>query len=318
MTFLPVFPRQKKHTNLWLFSQFSDGTKNDIQTSDFFPSFRTAKKTTYKPMTFFTVFGRHKKRHTNLWLFSQFSDGKKNDIQTNLWLFSQFSDGKKKRHTNLWLFFTSFQTTYKPMTFLPVFKRQNFVHNCVEHRIRWRSRQPVSLIIWRSWVQPTQGAWLSYQFSNDILTYDFFTSFQTTYKPMTFLPVFKRHTNLWLFYQFSNDILTYDFFPSFRTAKKTTYKPMTFFPVFGRQKKRHTNLWLFCQFSDGKKNDIQTYDFFPSFQTGSFRACWRSRQPVSLIIWRLWVQPSQGAWLSHQFSNDILTYDFFTSFQTTY
>ena len=39
-------------------------------------------KTTYKPMTFFPVFGRQKKRHTNLWLFSQFSDGKKNKIQT--------------------------------------------------------------------------------------------------------------------------------------------------------------------------------------------------------------------------------------------
>ena len=49
-----------KYTNLWLF-----------------PSFPTAKKTTYKPMTFFPVFGRQKKRHTNLWLFSQFSDCKK-------------------------------------------------------------------------------------------------------------------------------------------------------------------------------------------------------------------------------------------------
>ena len=142
-----------------------------------------------------------------------------------------------------------------------------------------------------------------------------------------FLPVFKRHTNLWLFYQFSNDILTYDFFPSFRTAKK-----------------RHTNLWLFDQFSDSIKNDIQTYDFFyqfsndiltydffTSFQTGSFRARWRSRQCVSLIIWRSWVQPSHGAWLFllvfkrhtnlwlfYQFSDDILTYDFFTSFRTTY
>ena len=45
---------------------------------------------------------------------------------------------------------------------------------------------------------------------------------------MTFLPVFKRHTNLWLFS-----------------------------PVF----KRHTNLWLFYQFS----NDILTYDFFYQF-----------------------------------------------------
>ena len=103
MTFFPVFPRQKKrHTNLWLFSQFSDGKKNDIQTYDFFPSFRTAKKTTYKPMTFFPVFGRQKKRHTNLWLFSQFSDGKKNDIQTYDF-FPSFRTAKK--------------TTYKPMTF---------------------------------------------------------------------------------------------------------------------------------------------------------------------------------------------------------
>ena len=144
-------------------------------------------------------------------------------------------------------------------------------------------------------------------FSNDIQTYDFFTSFQTTYKPMTFLPVFKRHTNLWLFYQFSNDIQTYDFFTSFQTTYnlwlfyqfsndiqtydfftsfQTTYKPMTFLPVF----KRHTNLWLFYQFS----NDIQTYDFFTSFQT--------TYKPI----------------LFYQFSNDILTYDFFTSFQTTY
>ena len=51
---------------------------------------------------------------------------------------------------------------------------------------------------------------------------------------------------------------------------------MTFLPVF----KRHTNLWLFYQFS----NDILTYDFFTSFRTGSFRACWRSRQCVSLLI----------------------------------
>ena len=152
--------------------------------------------------------------------------------------------------------------------------------------------------------------WLFHQFSNGILTYDFFTSFQTTYKPMTFSPVFgrqkKRHTNLWLFSQFSdgkkNDIQTYDFFPSFRTAKKTTYKPLTFFPVFGRQKKRHTNLWLFSQFSDGKKNDIQTYDFFPSFRTAKKR--------------------HTNLWLFSQFSdgkkNDIQTYDFFTSFQTTH
>ena len=109
---------------------------------------------------------------------------------------------------------------------------------------------------------------------------------------------------------------------------------MTFLPVFRRPKKRHTNLWLFSQFSDGKKNDIQTYDFFTSFQTGSFRACWRSRKRVSLIIWRSWVQLSHGAWLFlpvfkrhtnlwlfYQFSdgikNDIQTYDFFTSFPTT-
>ena len=179
--------------------------------------------------------------------------------------------------------------------------------------------------------------WLFYQFSNDIQTYDFFTSFLTTYKPMTFLPVFKRHTNLWLFHQFSNDILTYDFFTSFQT----TYKPMTFLPVFGR----HTNLWLFHQFS----NDIlwlfyqfwtkykpmtfftsfqATYKpmtFLPVFRRQNFahnyvehRPCWRSRQPVSLIIWRLWVQASHGAWLFYQFSNNIQTYDFFTSFQTTY
>ena len=182
-------------------------------------------------MTFLPVFGRH----TNLWLFYQFSD----DILT-------------------YDFFTSFQTT-------------KLCPQLCEHRPRWRSRQPISLLIWRLWVQPSHGARLFYQFSNDIQTYDFFTSFptakKTTYKPMTFFPVFgrqkKRHTNLWLFSQFSdgkkNDIQTYDFFPSFRTAKKTTYKPMTFFPVF----KRHTNLWLFYQFSD----DILTYDFFTSFQT---------------------------------------------------
>ena len=83
MSFLPVFPRYKKrHTNLWLFYQFWDGTKNDIQTYDFFTSFGTAQKTTYKPMTFLPVFGRHKKLHTNLWLFYQFWDGIKNDIQT--------------------------------------------------------------------------------------------------------------------------------------------------------------------------------------------------------------------------------------------
>ena len=121
----------------------------DKQTYDFFPSFRTAKK-----------------RHTNLWLFSPFSDGKK--------------------------------TTYKPMTFFPVFPRQKKRHTNV---------------------------WLFYQFSNDIQTYDFFTTFRTTYKRMTFLP---------LVY---NDMQTYDFFTTFRT----TYKRMTFLPLF----ERHTNVWLF-------------------------------------------------------------------------
>ena len=83
MTFFPVFGRPKKrHTNLWLFSQFSDGKKNDIQTYDFFPSFRTAKKTTYKPMTFFPVFGRQKNDIQTYDFFDQFSDDLKNDIQT--------------------------------------------------------------------------------------------------------------------------------------------------------------------------------------------------------------------------------------------
>ena len=41
--FFPVFrPHTKRHTNLWLFYQFSDGIKNDIQTYDFFTSFPTA------------------------------------------------------------------------------------------------------------------------------------------------------------------------------------------------------------------------------------------------------------------------------------
>ena len=127
MTFWPVFGRHKKrHTNLWLFDQFSDDIKNDIQTYDFFPSFRTAKKTTYKPMTFFPVFGRQKKRHTNLWLFSQFSDGKKNDIQTYDF-FPSFPTAKKN-DIQTYDFFPSFwtakKTTYKPMTFFPVFGRQ--------------------------------------------------------------------------------------------------------------------------------------------------------------------------------------------------
>ena len=175
--FFPSFRTAKKTTykpmTFWLFSQFSDGKKNDIQTYDFFPSFRTAKKTTYKPMTFFPVFGRHKKRHTNLWLFYQFSETTYDFFKNDMTFFTSFN-------TNLWVSsvlltspenFTSFQTTYKPMTFLPVFGRQK----------------------------------------------------KTTYKPMTFFPVFgrqkKRHTNLWLFLQFS-------------LAKKTTYKPMTFLPVF--------------------------------------------------------------------------------------
>ena len=86
MTFLPVFPRHKKrHTNLWLFYQFSDGTKNDVQTYDFFTSFkkRDVIKNDIQTYDFFTSFlGRHKKRHTNLWLFYQFSHDIKNDIQT--------------------------------------------------------------------------------------------------------------------------------------------------------------------------------------------------------------------------------------------
>ena len=142
MTFFPVFPRQKKrHTNLWLFSQFSDGKKNDIQTYDFFPSFPTAKKTTYKPMTFFPVFGRQKKRHTNLWLFSQFSHGKKNDIQTYDF-FPSFPTAKK--------------TTYKPMTFFPVFGRHKKRHTNL-------------------WLfdQFSDGK------KNDIQTYDFFPRFPT-------------------------------------------------------------------------------------------------------------------------------------------
>ena len=66
MTFFSVFGRQKKRrTNLWLFSQFSDGKKNDILTYDFFYQFSndiltydffTSFQTTYKPMTFFTSF----------------------------------------------------------------------------------------------------------------------------------------------------------------------------------------------------------------------------------------------------------------------
>ena len=243
MTFFPVFGRQKKrHTNLWLFWQFSDGIKNDIQTYDFFPSFRTAKKTTYKPMTFFPVFGRQKK-HTNLWLFWQFSDGKKNDYD----FFPSFRTAKK--------------TTYKPMTFLTVFGRQKNDIQTYDFFPSFRTAKKTTY-------KPMTFFPVFGRQKNDIQTYDFFPSFRTakktTYKPMTFFPVFgrqkKRHTNLWLFSQFSdgkkNDIQTYDFFPSFWTAKKTTYKPMTFFPVFGRQKKRHTNLWLFSQFSDGKKNDI--------------------------------------------------------------
>ena len=162
MTFFPVFGRQK----------------NDIQTYDFFPSFRTAKKTTYKPMTFFPVFGRQKKRHTNLWLFSQFS----NNIKTTMT--NQFSNDITydffTTFFNLWLqfsnltnldFFTSFQTT-SPMTFLPVFKRHKMTFLPVFGR--------------------HTNLWLFYQFSAK----------KTTYKPMTFLPVFKRHTNLWLFQVF--------------------------------------------------------------------------------------------------------------------
>ena len=177
MTFFPVFGWQKKrHTNLWLFSQFSDGKKNDIQTYDFFPSFRTAKKTTYKPMTFFPVFGRQKKRHTNLWLFSQFSEDLKKTTYKPITFFPVFGR-PKKRHTNLWLFYqfsddltndiqtydffpsfpTAKKTTYKPMTFWPVFGRHKKRHT---------------------------NLWLFYQFSddikNDIQTYDFFTSFPTT------------------------------------------------------------------------------------------------------------------------------------------
>ena len=74
-----------------------------------------------------------------------------------------------------------------------------------------------------------KNLWLFYQFSNDIQTYDFFYQFSNDIQTYDFfLPVFRRHTNLWLFYQFSDDILTYDFFTSFQT----TYKPMTFFTSF--------------------------------------------------------------------------------------
>ena len=144
MTFFPFFRRQKKrHTNLWVFDQFSDDIKNDIQTYDFLTSFRTAKKTTYKPMTFFPVFGRQKKRHTNLWLFSQFSE-----------------DLKK--------------TTYKPMTFWPVFRRQKKRHTNLSLFFpvfgRKKKRHTNLWLFYQ----------FSDDLKNDIQTYDFFTSFPTT------------------------------------------------------------------------------------------------------------------------------------------
>ena len=80
------------------------------------------------------------------------------------------------------------------------------------------------------------------------ITYDFFTSFQTTL--MTFLPVFGRHTNydvffavfrcytiLWCFYPFLDAIQYYEFI-SFRTPY------WLFFAVFGCC----TILWRFYPF----------------------------------------------------------------------
>ena len=57
MTFLPVFGRHKKrHTNLWLFYQFSDDKKNDIQTYDFFSQFSDDIKNDIQTYDFFTSF----------------------------------------------------------------------------------------------------------------------------------------------------------------------------------------------------------------------------------------------------------------------
>ena len=57
MTFLPVFPRHKKrHTNLWLFSQFSHDIKNDIQTYDFFYQFWDGIKNDMQTYDFFISF----------------------------------------------------------------------------------------------------------------------------------------------------------------------------------------------------------------------------------------------------------------------
>ena len=89
------------------------------------------------------------------------------------------------------------------MTFLPVFRRHK----------KWQAVLGLGGAVGSVSVSQSEGR----EF-NPHTEHDFFTSFQTTYKPMTFLPVFKRHTNLWLFYQFSNDIQTYDFFTSFQTT----------------------------------------------------------------------------------------------------
>ena len=235
MTFLPVLGRHKKrHTNLWLFYQFWDGIKNDIQTYDFFTFFRRHDRNVM------LIFLFHDRNVMLIFLFhvcccdlliiyatTSFNCGK-----TINPTFLHFSDDMQtsdfftffRRHANLWLFIIGI---IEPLLY----------KSCISF-VDW-------LLMWH---------W------NFMQTYDFFTFFrrhanlwlfyifQTTCKPLTFLhfsddmqtfdffTFFRRHANLWLFYifqttckpltflHFSDDMQTFDFFTFFR---------------------RHANLWLF-------------------------------------------------------------------------
>ena len=137
--------------------------------------------------------------------------------------------------------------------------------------------------------------WLFCQTLDDILKYDFFVSFWTTYYTMTFLSNFGRHTILWLFCLILDDILYYDFFVNFG---------------------RHTILWLFCLILD----DILKYDFYVSFWTTYYTMTFSTdfgRHTKDMTFLSDFGRHTI-LWLFCLILDDILKYDFFVKFWTTY
>ena len=165
--------------------------------------------TTYYTITFLTDFGQH----TILWLFLMIVD----DI-----LYYYIFDWFWTTYYTIpdlggqWLIHLA--TTCNAMTFLSHFGRHTIL-------------------------------WLFCLILDDILYYDFFDRFWTTYYTMTFFNDFGRHTILWLFWLTLDDILYYDFFDRFGTKCYTMtfwlilddLFSITFLGDFGR----HTLRWFF-------------------------------------------------------------------------